>query len=44
MDGKQVDSTMFKVKKSIHMVRIESVGDWNEDTEWLGFSIMVSYT
>ena len=44
MTGNQVVSAMFDVKTSIHMVRIISVGDWNEDPEWLGLAIMVSYT
>ena len=44
MTGNQVVSAMFDVKTSIHMVRIISVGDWNEYLEWLGFVIIVSYT
>ena len=44
MTGNQVVSSMFDVKTSIHMVIIVSVWDWNEDPEWLGFIIMVSYT
>ena len=44
MTRNQVVSTMFDVKTSIHMVRIISVGDWNEDPKWLGFLIIVSYT
>ena len=43
MTSNQVVSSMFDVKTSIHMVRIVSVGDWNEDHEWLGFTIMISY-
>ena len=43
MTSNQVVSSMFDVKTSIHMVRIVSVGDWNEDPEWLGFVILVSY-
>ena len=44
MASNQLVSTMSGVKTSIHMVRIISVGDWNEDPEWLGFIIIVSYT
>ena len=43
MTGNQVVSAMFDIKESIQMVRIVSVGDWNEDPEWLGFVIMISY-
>ena len=43
MTDNQVVSAMFYVKTSIHMARIVSVGDWNEDPEWLGFIIMISY-
>ena len=43
MTGNQVVSTMFDVNKSIHMVRIVSTGDWNEDPEWLGFIIIIAY-
>ena len=43
MTGNKVVSAMFDVKTSIHMVRIVSFGDQNEDPEWLGFSIIISY-
>ena len=43
MTGNQVVSSMFDVKTSIPMVRIVSIGDWNEDHEWLGFTIMIAY-
>ena len=43
MTGNQVASTMFEIKKSIHMARIISVGDWNEDPECLGFVISIAY-
>ena len=36
MTGNQVVSTMFDIKKYIHMARIISFGDWNEYPEWLG--------
>ena len=43
MTGNQVVSAMFDINKSIHMVRILSFEDWNEDPEWLGFTIIISY-
>ena len=43
MTGNQVVSTMFDIKTFIHMVRIVSVGDWNEDPEYLGFICIISY-
>ena len=43
MTGNQVFFAMFDVKTSIHMVRIVSVGDWNEELEWLGFPIIIAY-
>ena len=43
MAGNQVVSSMFDVKTYIHMVRIVSIGDWDEDTKWLGFVILVAY-
>ena len=43
MTGNQVVSAMFNVKTSIHMVRIISVGDWNEDPKWLDFTIMIAF-
>ena len=43
MTGNQVVYAMFNIKTSIHMVRIISVKDWNEDPEWLGFTIMIAY-
>ena len=43
MTGIQVVSSMFDIKTSIHMVRIISVGDWNEDLEKLGFISIISY-
>ena len=43
MTGNQVVSAMFDVKTSIHMVRIISIRDWNEDPKWLGFIIMFTY-
>ena len=43
MTGNQVVFAMFDIKTSIHMVRIISVGDWNEDPDWLGFITIVSY-
>ena len=43
MTSNQVVSSMFDVKKSIHMVRIVSVGNWNEDPGWLGFISIISY-
>ena len=43
MTGNQVASTMFEIKKSIHMARIISVGDWNEDPEKLGFISIIAY-
>ena len=39
MTGNQVVSTMFDIKTSIHMARIISFGDWNEDPEWLGIHL-----
>ena len=39
MTGNQVVSTMFDIKTSIHMARIVSFGDWNEDPEWLGLNL-----
>ena len=44
MTGNQVVSAMFDVKTSIQMVRIVSVGYWNEELEWLGFTVMISYS
>ena len=44
MTRNQVVSAMFDVKTSIHMVRIVSVGDWNEDHRLIGFTIISSYT
>ena len=44
MTGNQVVSTMFDVNTSIHMVRIISVGDWNEDPDLLGLTIISTYT
>ena len=44
MTCNQVVSAILDVNTSIHMVRIVLVGDWNEDPEWLGFTIIVSYT
>ena len=43
MSGNQVVSSMFDANTSIHMVRIISIGDWDEDPKWLGFVILVSY-
>ena len=43
MNGNQVVSTMFDVKTSIHMARIASVRDWNEDPEQLGFISIIFY-
>ena len=43
MTGNQVVFAMFNIKTSIHMVRIVSVGDWNEGPKWLGFSIIIAY-
>ena len=43
MTCNQVVSAILDVNTSIHMVRIVLVGDWNEDPEWLGFIIMISY-
>ena len=43
MTGNQVVSAMFNVKTSIHMVRIVSVWDWNEDPKRLGFVTLVVY-
>ena len=43
MTRNQVVSTMFDVKTFIHMVRIVSFGDHNEEPEWLGFFIIISY-
>ena len=43
MTSNQVVSTMFDVNTSIHMARIVSVRDWNEDLEWLGFINTISY-
>ena len=39
MTVSQVVSTMFDIKTSIHMARIISFGDWNEDPEWLGIHL-----
>ena len=44
MTGNQVVSAMFDIKTFIHMVKIVSVGDWNEDPELLGLTIISSYT
>ena len=44
MTSNQVVSTMFNINTFIHMVRIVSVWDRNEDPKWLGFIIIVSYT
>ena len=43
MTGNQVVSAMFDVNTSIHMVRIISIRDWNEDPKWLGSITMVAY-
>ena len=43
MTSNQVVSTMFDVKTSIHMVRIISFGDWDEDPKKLGLISIVSY-
>ena len=43
MTRNQVVSAMFDVKTSIHMVRIVSFRDWNEDPEWLGYTIIIAY-
>ena len=43
MTGDQVVSTMFDDKTSIHMARIVSFGDWNEDPEQLGFINIIAY-
>ena len=43
MNGNQVVSTMFDINISIHMVRIVSFGDWNEDPKRLGFICIISY-
>ena len=43
MIGNQVVSAMFDVNTYIHMVTIVSFWDWNEDSEWLGFIIIISY-
>ena len=43
MTGNQVVFAMFDVNTPIHMVRIVSVGDWNEGPEWLGFTIIIDY-
>ena len=43
MTGNQVVYTMFDINTYICMVRIVSVGDWNEDPEWLGFTIIIAY-
>ena len=43
MTGNQVVSTMFDIKTSIHMVRLVSVGYWNEDPERLGFISIIAY-
>ena len=34
---------MFDDKTSIHMARIVSFGDWNEDPEQLGFICIIGY-
>ena len=44
MIGNQVVSTMFDVKTFIHMVRIISVKDWNEDPGLIGLTIISSYS
>ena len=44
MNGNQVVSTMFDDKTFIHMVKIVSVGDWNEDPDLLGLTIISTYT
>ena len=44
MTGNQVVSTMFDIKTFIHMVRIVTVGDYNEYPGLIGFTIMSSYT
>ena len=43
MTDNQVVSSMFDVKTFIHMVRIVSVGYWNEDSDQLGFINIISY-
>ena len=43
MIGKQVVSTIFDIKTSIHMVRIILFEDWNEDPERLSFIYIISY-
>ena len=43
MTGNQVVSAMFDVKTSIHMVRIISLRDWNEDPEQLGLINIIAY-
>ena len=43
MTSNEVVCTMFDIKTSIHMDRIVSFGDWNEDHEWLGFIFLIFY-
>ena len=44
MTGNQVVSFVFDIKTFIHMVRIVSVGDWNEDPGLIGLTIISAYT
>ena len=44
MTGNQVVYAMFDIKKFIHMVRIISVGDWNEYPGLIGLTIISTYT
>ena len=44
MTGNQVVSAMFDIKKFIHMVRIVSVEDLNQDPGLIGLIIISSYS
>ena len=39
MTGNQAVADMFNIKTSIHMAKIISFGDWNEDLECLGIHL-----
>ena len=43
MTSNQVVSTIFDIKTSVCMVRIASFGNWNEDSERLGFICIIAY-
>ena len=44
MTSNQVVYAMFDIKTFIHMDRIISIRDWNEDPGLLGLTIISAYT